>query len=214
MRELFPNLLLFAFKFPVVFQGQAGKNDPARILFKTRIFMFFPARFRFDRSGRVANARCRTQDHRQTPPLGEAECFLHHPVRLLGRGRIEHGQVGEFGKMPRILLCLRRNRPRIIRGKYDEASLHAKIGKAHQRIRGHIEPHLLHHHQYARACEAGAPANLHRRLFVGRPLHMDIPRIMFRNRFQHFRRRRARISAHKIDPRTDRAERDCFVPHQ
>ncbi len=162
--------------------------------FKTRIFMFFPCAVPL-RSKRT-RGKCALSDAGSPadPTAREAECFLHHPVRLSGVDGSSTGSWRIWQKMPRILLCLRRNRPRIIRGKYDEASLHAKIGKAHQRIRGHGEPHLLHRHQYARACEAGAPPTSTAAFFVGRPPWIS-PGLCFRNRFQHFRRRRARISA-------------------
>ncbi len=76
---------------------------------------------------------------------------------------IEHGQLREAGEAARVLLGLRRDGAGIVGHEQHHAALHAHVVQAHERVAGHVEPHLLAGEQAARAGIGRAGQQLERR---------------------------------------------------
>ena len=125
-----------------------------------------------DLGARVADARRRAQKYGKFKFFGEVEGRLNHFVGFLGRRRVEDGKVRVLREVPRVLLRLRRPRPRVVRDGDDHAALDADVGEAHQRVRGDVEADLLHRAHSARSRVCAARRDLERGLLVYGPLHV------------------------------------------
>ena len=142
------------------------------------------------------------------------KCIPNHLIGFFRRSRVKYRKLGEQCKKPRILLRLRRNRARVIR-RYDyHAALHSNISKAHQRVRRHIQPYLLHSHQRSCSRVGSACGHLKRRFLIYRPFHMDTSVIIFCHRLQNLCRRRSGITGNQIHSRTNRTKSNRLITHQ
>ena len=65
-----------------------------------------------------------------------------------------------------------------------------------------------------RACIGCARSNFHASLLIDRPLHVYIAGVPLRDRLQHLRRRRPRITRDQIHTGRQSAEGDGFISHQ
>ena len=163
----------------------------------------------------VVDARRRPEKDRRMIFLRELERLLDHLIRLRDARRIEARHLCEARERARVLLRLRRDRPRIVGDEHDHAARDAEIREAHERIGRDVQPDLLHRHEGARPRIRRTRRRLEPRLLVRRPLdvHEPVP-VLPRDRLEHFRRRRARIAAHEIHACRERAESDGLIAHQ
>ncbi len=90
-------------------------------------------------------------------------------LALLGVGRLQQGELGELGVVAIVLLVLGGVHFRVVSRNQDQAAVDAGVGEGEQRIRSHVDPHVLHGHQSAPAAERGADADFQGHLLVGRP---------------------------------------------
>ena len=114
----------------------------------------------------------------------------------LGVAPIRH--LREFRVIAVVLLVLTRSHSRIVRGNQHKPAPHAGVGHRKQRVRRHVQPHMLHRHDGAGAREGRSRRDFQSDFFVRRPLGIPAES---RNGFNDFRRGRAGIP----DARADRA---------
>ena len=81
--------------------------------------------------------------------------------------------------------------PGIVGRNHHQRAVQPRIRHGKQRIGGHIQAHVLHGHQGARAGKGHADAHLQRHFLVGRPLR---PPAQSFEGFENLRRGRAGIS--------------------
>ena len=106
--------------------------------------------------------------------LGEAKRLLGKGQRLLAVRRLQHGDLGRDGVVAGVLLVLGREHAGVIRHADDEARLDALIGNGKQRVRCHVQAHVLHAAGRAHAPQGGPVGHLQGDLFIGRPLAVDL----------------------------------------
>ena len=199
----------------VVQKGRPREDDPAlRVLDKALRGLDAALVLDADRGAAVTDARGRPQEHGRLNLLGEVEGRAHHRIRLLRRGGVKDRQLGEHGERARVLLRLRGDGAGIVRHQHHHAALNAHVGQAHQRVRGHVQAHLLHGDHRPRAGIGRAGRRLHGGLFVDRPFHVDRAVVVLGHRLQHLGRGRARIARNKAHARVQRAQSDGLVAHE
>ena len=87
--------------------------------------------------------------------------------------------------MPAVLLILGGVHARIVRYGDHHSPVDAGVGSRIQRIRRHIQPHMLHAAEASGTGNGCAQGNLHGNLFIGRPFRIDL--VVFSNLFRNFR---------------------------
>ena len=206
--------------FPVTLKGASGEDDPPRAaleaLFGNRLGVRL-VRYLEKRRG-MADSRRRTNDNGRLIFLGKVERRLHHGEALLGRGRVEHGNLRKRPEAAGVLLGLRGDGARIVGDEEHAAALDSHVVQAHQGVGSHVQADLLAGEQRARAAVRRASEKLESRLFVRRPLHMHamgLARSMQpRDGFHQFGRRRPRVSRDDPHTRFKRGMGERFVAHQ
>ncbi len=118
----------------------------------------------------VADSRGRAKKDRHFEPFGQFKGHPGHLPGLPGRGGIEHRNPGQQGHHPAVLLRLGGMGTGIVGGNHHEAAPGAHVGGAHQRVGGHVEPHLLHAHRRPQAGNGRGVGDFEGDLFVHRPL--------------------------------------------
>ena len=64
--------------------------------------------------------------------------------------------------------------PGIVGDADDQSANRADVGQRHERVRGDVQPHVLHRDDRTRARQRGAGSDLQRDLLVRRPLAVDV----------------------------------------
>ena len=205
--------MLLDLELAVLAVGERGEDAPlgaaleaVRLLDRRRLAQL-------DLGARVADARRRAQKYGKFKFFGEVEGRLDHFVGFLGRRRVEDREVRVLRKVPRVLLRLRRPRPRVVRDGDDHAAFDADVGEAHQRVRGDVEADLLHRAHSARSRVCAARRDLERGLLVDGPLHVHARAALAHESLDNFSRRSAGISGGEPEPRCERTERNRLVSH-
>ena len=193
--------------------GKPRENDPLRILFKA--FRLFCIDLSIDLHGLVpvTDPRGGAHEYRLAVFLRILKGILHHLVGFRRRGGVEDHHLRELGEMSRILLCLGGDGARVICRQHHHPAFHTHIIQAHQRIRRHVQTHLLHGHQTPGSGVGCRPRHLHGHLLVGGPLHVDGAVVIFCYRLQHFAGGCSGVPCHQPDPGLHSPPGDGFVPH-
>ena len=100
-------------------------------------------------------------------------------------GRLQHGDLGSSGIMAGILLILRRVHTRIIRDTDDETGIDTGVGNGKQRVRRHIQTHVLHAAERPAACQRRTEGRFQSNLFIGCPFCVHF--LIFGDGFGNFR---------------------------
>ena len=162
-------LLIAGLDIDMCLIAEARENHPAlRILHKALrhyLPVFLPVLDLY-RGITVGHTGSAAEKYRRAVLLRILKGLLHHLVGLLHRRRIKARQLGKAGKMPGILLRLGGNRPRVICHQHYHAPLDAYVLKAHEGIRRHVQPHLLHGNQHPGSTISGTCPHFHGGLFV------------------------------------------------
>ena len=122
----------------------------------------------------MGDAGAQPQQNGRVILLGQTEGSLGEVIALLGVGRLQHGNLGGDGMMAGILLVLGGVHAGIVRHADHKTAVDAGIGHGKQRIRRHIQAHVLHSAAAALSAQGGAEGGLHGHLFVGGPLRVDL----------------------------------------
>ena len=97
----------------------------------------------------------------------------------LAAGRVEDRNLCKHGHEPGVLLGLGRMGTGIVATDDHKTSHRSDIGSAHQRIGGHIQPHLFHGHSRPFPCVRSHQGIFKGHLFVGGPLDIDVQVVLF-----------------------------------
>ena len=157
----------------------------------------------------MGNPSTHPQDHRGIIFLGQLEGCLGKCLGLRRIRRLQHGHLGRNGIVPGVLLILRGMHPRIIRHADHNAAVDAGIGQGKQRIRRHVQSHMLHGAAAANPRQGCAKGGLQGDLLVGRPFRIDFR--IFRRFLGDFRGGRARIAGDQAAPRLIESPADCGI---
>ena len=165
-----------------------------------------------DRSLGVGDAGRRPQENGSVELLRQREGDPRELLCLLRVGGLEHGDLGRHRVMPVVLLVLGGVHFRVVRGDDDEPAPHAGVGRGEDRVRRHVDAHVLHGRKRPRAGHRGPEGDLHRHLFVGGPLrvHPLVPGEVL----QDLRARRPGIGGGDLDPRFEGTAGDGLVSGQ
>ena len=205
------------FHTDMILIGQLGENHPLGGVFhkpRRRVDLIFCHIFHRNRSVAMTNSGCRAKQHRCVVTLRIGKRLLNHVIGFLHAGGVEAGQLGERRKPPRILFGLRGDRPGIVCHQYHHAAFDTNICQTHQRIRSHVQPHLLHGHHGSCTAVRRTGSQFHCRFFVCGPLYINAAVIVLGSRFQHLGRRRSGISENKPHPSVKCSQADSFIAHQ
>ena len=189
------------FHTDMILIGQLGKNHPLGGVFHKplrRVDLIFCRIFHRDRSVAMTDSGRRAKQHRCVVTLRIGKRLLNHVIGFLHAGGVEAGQLGERRKPPRILFGLRGDRPGVVCHQYHHAAFDTNICQAHQRIRSHVQPHLLHGHHGSCTAVRRTGSQFHCRFFVCGPLHINAAVIVLGSRFQHLGRRRSGIAGNHV----------------
>ena len=165
----------------------------------------------------VTDARRRPEHHRDLVRLRQLEGQPDHFLGLARAGRIQDRDLGEHGEEPAVLLGLRAVGARVIGRDEQQPTLDAQIGRPHEGVRGHIQPHLLHGNRGALAGVAGGEGDLVGDLLVHRPLDVHAVRGLSRIRrhgFQDLRGRGPGVRGGDGAPALHDPAPDGLVSHQ
>ncbi len=136
-------------------------------------------------------------DHHRNPEgLGQFIGQPRHFQGLGGGGRVEHRDLGHHGHEAAVLFRLGGMGAGVVGADDDEAALGSHIGRAHEGVRGHVEPHLLHGDGGPEPGYGPGIGDFKGHLFVDRPLDVHLQafrRLQGRHRGEDLRRRRAGI---------------------
>ena len=201
----------------VILQGEAGENHPAGgILDKALHRRFLVLVFILDLNSLIAvvNPGGAAEKDRRVILLRKIKRFLYHLIGFRHGGRVKNRNLRKLGKGSRILLGLGGNGAGVICHHHHQAALDPHIFKAHQGVRSHIEPHLLHGHHGPCAAVGRPRCHLHGSLLIDRPFHIDAAGIALRHGLQHLSRGSARISCHQLHPCRHGPQGNGFIAHQ
>ena len=205
--------MLFDLELAVLAVGERGEDAPLGAALEAVRLLDGRRLAQLDLGARVADARRRAQKYGKFKFFGEVEGRLYHFVGFFGRRRVEDRKVRVLRKVARVLLRLRRPRPRVVRDGDDHAAFDAYVGEAHQRVGGDVEADLLHRADRARARVSAASGDFECGLLVDGPLHVHAFAAFADESFYDFSRRSAGIAGGQPEPRGERAERYRLVSH-
>lgn len=160
--------------------------------------------------GRVRGARGHAQHYRCAVLLGNVEGGHGHVVGFLAVRRFEERHFGKAREKAIVLLILRAVHARVVGGDDHQPAVAPDIGKGHQRVGGHVQPHVLHGGERARPGEGSADHHFHGHLLVDRPFAVN-PLLEFGDVVQNFRAGRARIGRGHPASRLECPMRDRLI---
>ena len=153
----------------------------------------------------VADARRYAEEHRRVELFGNLEGFLDVVEALLAVGGLDHRNLRVRGVEAVVLLVLRAEKARVVRGHYHEAAVDARVGEREERVGRDVEADVLHRGERARTRYRSAGRGLERDLFVSRPLGIDPGVLVRREVFENLRRGRSGIRGGEVQPGFPRA---------
>jgi len=140
----------------------------------------------------VRYAGRRPQEYRRVELLGELEGELDEVLCLLAVGRLQHGDLRELRVVAVVLLVLRAVKRRVIGRDDHERPVRPGVAHREERVRSHIDAHVLHHRHGTCPCKGGPDGHLEPDFFIGRPLGIDA--LVLCEGLQDFRARRPRVA--------------------
>ena len=121
----------------------------------------------------MRDTHLRTNDEGDIEALREVECCLRERIGLLGISRVEHRNMRCRGIIMRVLLILRRVHAWVIGNKNDKPRAYPGIRAREERIRGNVEPYMLHGDKRALPSRGNTDRDFKRDLLIRAPLCMN-----------------------------------------
>ncbi len=118
----------------------------------------------------VADPGGRPDHDRDLEFLGDPEPFGDQVFRFLRSGGVQDRDLGHQGHEAAVLLGLGAVGPRVVCGNDQEPALDPGVSRAHERVAGHVQPHLFHADRGAAAGVADGQSRFEGHLFIDRPL--------------------------------------------
>ena len=140
----------------------------------------------------VGHTRAHLHDKGGVKFLGKLKSPFYEMVRLSGIRRLQHRNLCRDGVMTGILLILGGVHPRVVRHADDHPRVHSGVGTGVQRIRRHIQSHVLHTAEAAFSRQGSSKSHFHGHLLIGRPLAVNL--IVLCRFLRDFRAGRSRIA--------------------
>ena len=170
--EILPDGIVFLVQFGMIHPNVGGKADPAPdIFFEIRRPVQGEDLSELHILPAVIHPARGAQHYGNMVGFRKSIRIENHALRLLRRGGIETGNLGIHGKITAVLLGLRAMRPRIVRHRKQKPTFKLEMSHAHESVRRHVEPHLLHDRTGAFSREGCRSSHLESHFFVGAPLH-------------------------------------------
>ena len=160
----------------------------------------------------VGDARAHPQQHRRVIFFAQLERALREGVGFRAVGGLQHGHLCRNGVMPAVLLVLAGVHRGVVRHADHHAAGDARIAQREQRIRRHVQAHVLHRADAAHPGQARAEGRLHGDLLVRRPLAVDV--VILCQELRDLRGGRSRITAYQPDASVVKAPRHRFIANQ
>ena len=161
---------------------------------------------------RVRNAGRKAHEDRRVEVLAHMKRQVSEVLALLGVRGLEHEHLGRLGIVPGVLLVLRGVHARVVGHAEDEAARRREIARGEDRVRHHVETHVLHAAHRAAVGERRADGDLGRDFFIRGPLDVDVG--IGDDGFGDLGARRARVRGHHVHARLKGAARDGRVADQ
>ena len=155
----------------------------------------------------VAYARRHPQHHRGIEPLAELIREHREILRLLAVRRLQHRDLRHTSVEPVVLLVLGAVHAGIVGRHEHEAGIYPRVRSRHQRVRRHVDAHVLHHGQRALAAQRSAERDLEGHLLVDRPFGVDV-RLVRRHVLEDFGAGRSGIGRRDLHTGLERAPGD------
>ena len=214
--KLVGNLLQALDDFQMSLIAALGEDHERRVFHKAgdRVARSRQDLGQVDHRAAVVDARGGAHDDRRAVALGEFKGGRNHCRRLFRGNRVEHWQMGKLRELAGILFGLRGDGAGIVGNDQHQPALGPDINKAHQGIRGDIEPHLLHRYQRAHSGVGRANRQLQRYFLIDRPFHMHIAGVVADDGFDDFGRGGAGVAAGQIDAGMQSGQGNRFIAHQ
>ena len=181
----------------MVLQGEFREDHPAqRIFFKVQGEMLLIFRLFFDIEAGVAvvDPGGGAENYGRSVFVRKYESFLDHLIGFLNGGRIENGKLAVFGESPGVLLGLRGDGARVVGDEDHHGAPDTDVGKAHKRVAGHVQAHLLHGDKHPGAGIGRSGGRFQGGFLVDGPLDVGFVAPAFCYGLQNFRGGRPRIS--------------------
>ncbi len=156
----------------------------------------------------VADAGGHPVEDGQLPPLGDFDSRKEEVVGLLRVRWLEHRQARGDGISAVVLFVLRGGHARVVGADDDQGAADARVRGREERIRGDVEPNVLHRDDDSGVGEGGAEPDLEGDLLVGRPLRPAAERV---EGLENLGGWGARIAGPERDARVKRGEGDGLV---
>ena len=126
-----------------------------------------------------------------------------------GIGGLQHRHLRRNGVMPAVLLILGGVHARVVRHADDQAGIDAGIGHGKERVRRHVQSHMLHAAEGTSAGQTGAEGRFHSHLLIGRPLAVYL--VVFCRFFCDLRTGGSRIAGDEAASCLIQSTGNCFV---
>ena len=193
----------------VALAGHAGHHDIFHHVLFIGLDGHVHALRHFHRGPLMGQPGGEAQDKGRVVFFAQFKGFPGKILAFLAVGGLQHGHVGRPGDHARVLLVLAGMHKRIVRHKEHQAAVDAGIGRGVQRVRRHVQSHMLHAAHGPGPRHGRAEGRLHGHLFIGRPLaqHFGISGTKLRD----FGAGCPRIAGDEPHPRLIRAPRDGFI---
>ena len=149
-------------------------HEPGRILDQSHLLLRQRSLSLLYQAAGVADSGGGAQNDRGLELLRYLKGQDQKVLGLLAVGGLEQGNLGKSGVIAGILLVLRGVHSRIVGHAGHKAALHPDIAQGHERIRRHIQAHMLHGHNAASPGQGCSCCDLEGHLFIGRPLAVHI----------------------------------------
>ena len=149
----------------------------------------------FDVGLPVGDPGRRPEDHRHLELFRKLKGIGDHVLGFLGGGRVKTGHKGKLGVAPRILLVLGGVAGGVIAHNNDQPALCPGVGKGHEGVGCHVQPHVLHGNHRAHSGPGGPDYHFHCHLFIHGPFDIVVPLLPGRKGIDDLRRRSPRITS-------------------
>ncbi len=162
-----------------------------------------------DEAASVGEAGRRAEHDGCAEALAQLEGGLDHVSGFGGVAGLEHRHLRDLGEVAAVLLVLGRVHARVVGDQHHEAGVRSGVGEDHERVGGHVQPHMFHRDKRAYAAERGADPLVERHLLVGGPVRVDL--FVVGQPLQHLGAGRSRIAGGEPDAGLPGAPGDGLV---